>query len=117
MSKKKQKDQKDSETSAYFQIQTVQKKNKKLSLTGYWILPDQISLETRSQSKSKSKKPKIKPIPIPKIPFPPKYILPPCLSELEKIMDGSRTDWCAILKAKAESMGIETIEHDEFYPK
>jgi len=101
------KNQKELRVPSYFQIVTVKEKKKKLSFTGYWILPDEVSVSVNSREKPK----------IPPKPLPPKYILPPCKSELEKLMDrgGGRDDWCSRLKEQLDSMEIEYIEHNDFY--
>jgi len=95
---------------AYFQIDSVKKNGKNLSLGGYWIIADKIRVNPSTKSKPKPKIPPLRKF---------AYILPPCKSELENYMDeafgGGREDWCARLKGSLSNMDIPTIEHDDFY--
>ncbi len=109
------KDQKKHRTPYYFQIVTVKENKKGLSFTGYWILPDAIHVSVDSEMNIKVSS-KEKPKKIPPKRHPVKYILPPCKSELEQVMDpNGRTDWCKILKKKLNDMEVEYIEHNQFY--
>ena len=92
-------------SSSYFVVQDVNKAdNGKLNVAGQFIINGNLELDSPSTSQSEAQEPKVK-LELPRL-FEVKWILPP-------------GGWAyGAVKGAAESMGYETVEHDDFsYPE